>query len=854
VSSNDNAHTPMMQQFLAIKAEHPDELLFYRMGDFYELFFDDARKAARLLDLSLTSRGKSAGEPIAMAGLPYHAAEQYLARLLRMGESVAIAEQFGDPTGKGPMERKVVRIVTPGTVTDEALLDARREATLAAIARVGDRFGLARLDLASGRFVVAEHASEAALMQDLKSAPPAELLYSDAHAAPVLPSQIALRQRPAWHFESSTARKLLLEQFRCRDLKGYGCDDKRAAVTAAGALMQYLRDTQRQELPHITGLRLEEDDARLRIDPASRRNLELETNASGLREHSLLDLLDVCASGMGSRLLLRWLRAPLRDPQILRGRYQAIAELLQSDAPKPLHQALRELADIERISTRIALRTARPRDLSGLARSLALLPALAQHLPASPRLDELHATVGAYPELAQYLAAAVEPEPPLVLRDGGVIRKGFDAELDELRELAENSSAFLRKLETTERARSGVETLKVGYNRVHGFYIELPRSRAEQAPTDYIRRQTLKSTERYITPELKGFEDKILSARERSLSREKFLYEQVLDALQPAIAGLQASAEAVAEIDVLTTLSERAKTLEWVAPTLTTEPCLRIQGGRHPVVEGLATHNFVPNDLVLDETQRMLIITGPNMGGKSTYMRQCALIVLLAHIGSYVPADAAEIGPVDRIFTRIGAGDDLSSGRSTFMVEMQETAEILHNATAHSLVLMDEIGRGTGTYDGLSLAQAAAEELARKTGSFTLFATHYFELTDLAANNPGVQNIHLDATEHGDELIFLHRVKAGPASRSYGLQVARLAGVPSGVLKRAQKHLLRLEAGALNKAGAATPQMALFEAPAATPPAPSPLREALADINPDEISPRQALEALYRLKDLDASD
>ncbi len=835
----------MMQQFLGLKAEHPDELLFYRMGDFYELFYEDARKAAALLDLTLTTRGQSAGAPIPMAGIPHHAAEQYLARLLRLGQSVAIAEQFGDPSGKGPMQRKVVRVVTPGTVTDDALLDARSEAELAAVAQFEDRFGLARLDLASGRFVISEFPSEAALTQDLSAMPPAELLYSDSQSTLDRPGRTALRPRPCWHFDHGSAYQLLLEQFRCRDLKGFGCDDRAAAITAAGALLQYLRDTQRQELPHLTSLRLEQDSERLRIDPASRRNLELETNASGQRENSLLDLLDVCASGMGSRLLQRWLRAPVRARDILRARYQAIGECLQNGSHTPLHQHLRSLSDIERISTRVAMRSARPRDLSGLARSLATLPELRDLLPDSPRLQELGDTLGTYPELSRYLAAAIEEEPPVILRDGGVIRPGFDAELDELRELAANSGAYLQELEQRERERTGIDKLKVGYNRVHGFYIELPRSRSAQAPVDYTRRQTLKATERYITPELKGYEDKVLSSRERALSREKYLYDQILDALQPQISALQATAAALAEIDVLAALAERADKLGWTAPTLVDTPCLRIRGGRHPVVEALVEHNFVPNDLQLDADLRMLIITGPNMGGKSTYMRQCALIVLLAHIGSHVPADSAEIGPVDRIFTRIGAGDDLSSGRSTFMVEMQETAEILHNATARSLVLMDEIGRGTGTYDGLSLAQAAAEELAQKIAGFSLFATHYFELTALAEQLPGVANIHLDATEHADELIFLHRVKEGPANRSYGLQVARLAGVPAPVLRRAQKHLQRLEAGAAAST-TPTPQLTLFAPPATRPAA----LQKLDDISPDSLSPRQALDLLYELKQL----
>ena len=838
----------MMQQFLALKAEHPEELLFYRMGDFYELFYDDAKTVAKLLDITLTTRGQSAGEPIPMAGVPHHAYEQYLARLLRLGQSVAIAEQFGDPSAKGPMQRKVVRVVTPGTVTDEALLDARRESALGAIASVGNTHGIARLDLASGRFVIAEFDSAHALHQDLATAPPAELLISDASEAPTLTRLPPVRSRPHWHFELSSARKLVLDQFRVRDLKGFGCDRCSAAIAAAGALLQYLRDTQKQELPHITGLRLEQTGTLLRIDPNSRRNLELEVNASGERDNSLLDLLDVCASGMGSRLMQRWLRAPTRDTTVLRARYQAVEALQLNRSFESLHDQLRGLCDIERVSTRVALRSARPRDLSGLARTLAALPSIAASLPASPRLDELGSAIGAYPELCDYLSAAIEAEPPVLLRDGGVIRSGFDSELDELRELAHNSADFLRKLEESERQRTGIDSLKVGYNRVHGFYIELPRSRSADAPPEYTRRQTLKNAERYITEELKSYEDKILSARERALSREKHLYEQILDTLQPELPKLQATAAAVAESDVLGAFARQAERYHWVTPQLVDGPQIRIRAGRHPVVEALNPTSFVPNDLALNQDRRMLVITGPNMGGKSTYMRQCALIVLLAHIGCHVPADEALIGAVDRIFTRIGAGDDLTTGRSTFMVEMQETAEILHNATAQSLVLMDEIGRGTGTYDGLSLAQSAAEELAATVGSFTLFATHYFELTALADAQQGVHNVHLDATEHGDELIFLHRVKDGPASRSYGLQVARLAGVPAPVLKRARKHLQALEAGAQHTLGP-VPQMSLFNDSAA-PTETSAVEETLAAIDPDNLTPRQALEQMYALKRL----
>lgn len=851
MAQNSTAHTPMMQQFLALKAEHPDELLFYRMGDFYELFYDDAEKVAKLLDITLTTRGQSAGAPIPMAGVPHHAYEQYLARLLKLGESVAIAEQFGDPNGKGPMQRKVVRVVTPGTVTDEALLDSRLESQLAAIARTEKGLGIARLDLASGRFVVCEFDNETALRQDLATAPPAELLISDGDAREPFAQLKALKQRPAWHFEYSSARKLVLKQLQAKDLRGFGCEDCHASIAAAGALLQYLKDTQRQALPHLCGLKRQQQNDLLQLDPNSRRNLELEFNASGERKHSLLDLLDVCASGMGSRALQRVLRSPSRDREALNARYQAIDALQSNRGFDAITQVIRQLADVERIGSRIALRSARPRDLSGLARSLALLPELAAVLPASKRLDELRDWLGSYPDLAHYLTEAIEAEPPLLLRDGGVIRRGFDAQLDELRDLAENSAGFLRELETRERETSGIDNLKVGYNRVHGYYIELPRSRAADAPTHYTRRQTLKNAERYITEELKGFEDKILSARERAAAREKYLYEQVLDALQPRLPDLQTTAEAIAELDLTAALAKHALDLNWCAPQLCEDNCLEIEGGRHPVVESLNPGSFVANDLSLDDNTRMLVVTGPNMGGKSTFMRQAALIVLMAHIGSHVPASFARIGPIDRIFTRIGAGDDLASGRSTFMVEMQETAEILHNASAQSLVLMDEIGRGTGTYDGLSLAQACAEELAGRVGSFTLFATHYFELTALAAEQPRVENVHLDATEHGDDLIFLHRVKSGPANRSYGLQVAKLAGVPAPVLRQAQAHLQSLENSAQSQHPGALPQMSLFDAASPKPdPTSERLIEALDQLRPDELSPREALNQLYALKAL----
>ena len=849
-------HTPLMRQYLSAKAEHPEVLLFFRMGDFYELFYDDARKAARLLDITLTQRGQSAGQPIPMAGVPYHAVENYLAKLVRLGESVAICEQIGDPAlAKGIVERKVVRIVTPGTVTDAALLEERRDNLLLAIAAGPQAtYGLAWVDLGSGRFLLSEVPSAEALAAELARLQPAETLVDEAVAWPKLVSTLpGLRRRPPWHFDADAARRELNRFFGTRDLGGFGVDNLPLAIAAAGCLLGYVEETQKSALPHLSGMAVESATETIAMDAATRRNLELDTHPSGRTEHTLLGVLDESVTPMGARLLRRWLNRPLRAREPLRRRHQAIGALIDNRRYESLRERLRGIGDLERILARVALRSARPRDLSTLRDGLAAAPLLREEIAAldSPLLHALVERIGDHHENATLLAAAIVPQPPVLQRDGGVIADGYDAELDELRRLATNADQFLVELEEREKAASGIPTLKVGYNRVHGYYIEISKAQAEKAPTHYTRRQTTKNAERYITEELKTFEDKVLSAKERSLMRERALYEALLDTLTERLEPLKAAAAAMAELDVLSTLAERAAALDWSEPQLTDEPGILIERGRHPVVEKVRAEPFEPNDLRLDDARRMLVITGPNMGGKSTYMRQNALIVLLAHIGSYVPASRAAIGPVDRIFTRIGAGDDLSRGQSTFMVEMSETANILHNATESSLVLMDEVGRGTSTYDGLALARAAAVHLAASSRAYTLFATHYFELTELAAEYSTIANVHLDAVEYGDQLVFMHAVKEGPANRSFGLQVAALAGLPKSVIADARRTLAELERGMHQHASAArpqadtSPQLGLF-----APQEPSAAERALADVDPDALTPREALDVLYRLKAL----
>jgi DNA mismatch repair protein MutS len=842
----------MMQQYLRIKAQHPGTLLFYRMGDFYELFFDDARRAASLLDITLTARGQSAGSPIPMAGVPVHAVDGYMAKLVRKGECVAVCEQIGDPAkSKGPVERQVVRVVTPGTVTEDALLDARRDTLLAAVARDGARFGLAWLDLAAGRFTVLQAEGDAALVAELERLKPAEVLVSEDQRDAV-PSS-ALRTRPPWYFELSSASRLLTDQLGTLDLKGFGADELPLAICAAGALLQYVRDTQKSAVPHIRAMSVEERTDALILDAASRRNLELDTSLSGNDDATLFSLLDRCATSMGSRQLRRWLNRPLTDQAALKLRYQAIAAMSDGRRYEGLRAPLQGIGDVERILSRVALRSARPRDLAQLRASLGVVPTLRQSVATidSPLLQSLHGRIAEHRDTAELLTRAIALEPSAMLREGDVIAEGYDAELDELRRIATHTDEFLLELEQRERERSGIPGLKLSFNRVSGFYIEVSRKDAERVPKDYIRRQTVKSAERFITTELKSFEDKVLGARDRSLAREKEIYDSVLTQLIDRLGPMQQTATALGELDSLACLTERACTLDWTQPELMPEPMLCIDGGRHPVVERFSQDPFVPNDLELEAKRRMLIITGPNMGGKSTYMRQAALIAILAHVGSFVPAKRLRIGPLDRIFTRIGAGDDLAGGRSTFMVEMTEAANILHNATARSLILMDEIGRGTSTFDGLSLAWAIARHIATKVKSFTLFATHYFELTTLAREIEGCANVHLDATEHGEGIVFLHAVKEGPASRSYGLQVAQLAGVPREVIQKARTYLTALETQR-DTQSAPSPQgeLALFASAPEPEPKTDPAREALTALDPDSLSPRAALEALYRLKAL----
>ncbi|HSJ47892.1 MAG TPA: DNA mismatch repair protein MutS, partial [Gammaproteobacteria bacterium] len=845
------SHTPMMQQYLRIKAAHPDTLLFYRMGDFYELFHEDARRAAQLLDITLTSRGQSAGEPIAMAGVPVHAAESYLARLVKLGESVAICEQIGDPAAsKGPVERQVVRIVTPGTLTDEALLAEREEQLLAALYPGADHtFGLAVLDLAGGRFSIQESYGEEALLAELERLRPVELLLPEDQDPPGLWRRLpGLRHRAPWHFDAETARRELCAQFGTHDLAGFGVEDLELAIGAAGCLLQYVKDTQRSALPHLRGLGVERREDSVLIDAATRRNLELDHSLSGQHEHTLMGVMDRSVTAMGGRLLRRWLHRPLRDTGILHRRHQCVAALLENRRFEDLRALLRGSADLERILTRVALGSARPRDLTGLRTTLGRLPELQRLLAGcdDPLLAELAARMGQHPAVFDLLTSALPESPPVLLRDGGVIAAGYDPELDELRNLSEHGDQYLLDMEGRERARTGIANLKISYNRVHGYYIEVSRGQAGKVPLDYQRRQTLKGAERYITPELKEHEDKVLSARARSLAREKQLYDELLGQLVQHHAVLAECGTALAELDVLATFAERALSLDLSAPELVAEPGLWIEAGRHPVVEQVSEVPFVPNDVWLHDARRMLVITGPNMGGKSTYMRQTALIVLLAHAGSFVPARSARLGPIDRIFTRIGAADDLASGRSTFMVEMTETANILHNATDHSLVLMDEIGRGTSTYDGLSLAWAVAVDLAVRIRAFTLFATHYFELTRLPDFYEDITNLHLDAVEHGDRIVFLHAVKEGPADRSYGLQVAALAGVPKAVLDQARSRLQELEQQTRERTAAVPQQQIdLFQ-----PDQDHPLCEALQGIDPEQLSPRQALDILFKLKEL----
>jgi len=898
MTDTPSKHTPMMQQYLRIKAEHADKLLFYRMGDFYELFHDDAVRVAKLLDITLTQRGASNGQPIKMAGVPYHAAEQYLARLVKMGESVAICEQIGDPAAsKGPVERKVMRIVTPGTVTDSALLEEKRDNLLLALHPRDNEAGLAWLNLASGQFTLAEVAASQ-LPAELERLQPSEILYAESSLSPRervgVRDSVSLKSLPDWHFERDTAHRALCQQFGTRDLAGFGCEEFTVGLEAAGALLGYAKLTQGQSIAHIRSAQVYHADAYVRMDAATRRNLEITQTLRGEPAPTLLSLLDTCATNMGSRLLAHWLHHPLRDREVLRARLEAVEQLIlpspsgrgaggegisgetsterslalsrgERELFRALHEHIKPSVDVERITARIALRSARPRDLSGLRDTLKTLPQLQAALVGRVSTRHDNEDVGLKPDLqnpshierladalqadhtlVDLLQKTIKDEPSSILREGGVIADGYDAELDELRGIQTHCGDFLLALEKRERARTGIDKLKVEYNRVHGFYIEVSFANADKVPDDYRRRQTLKNVERYITPELKAFEDKALSANDRALAREKFLYDQLLDALAPSIPQLQAVAAAIAELDVLATFAERATTLNFCAPQFSDDAQLHIKQGRHPVVQA-QVDTFTPNDCTLNDARRMLLITGPNMGGKSTYMRQVAIIALLAHVGCFVPAQQAVLGEIDQIFTRIGASDDLASGRSTFMVEMTEAANILHNATEKSLVLVDEIGRGTSTFDGLALAYAIARHLLEINRSYTLFATHYFELTRLAEEFKQLANVHLAAVEHQHSIVFLHSVNEGAASQSYGLQVAALAGVPNSVIRSAKKQLVKLE----QNSAAQNPQGDLFAAaPEAPEPEEHPLVSALRDLQPDEMSPKEALERIYQLKRL----
>ncbi len=851
----------MMQQYLRIKAEFADTLVFYRMGDFYELFFDDARRANELLDITLTTRGQSAGEPIAMAGVPVHALEAYLARLIRLGEAVAICEQVGDvATAKGPVERKVVRVVTPGTVTDSALLADKSDSLLLALSPRGATWGLAWLGLSSGVLALSE-CSERELPAWLARLGAAETLVDRDHVPAALQlAKTAVTHRPAWQFDTGLGQRKLCAQLGVANLAGFNAQDMPAAQAAAAALLSYAEHTQGQALAHVRTLQVERASELIDLPPATQRNLELTQTLRGEDAPTLLSLLDTCRSGMGSRALRQWLTRPLRDRGIARQRHDAIDALLGYGF-ESLRDALRGVSDVERITARIALRQVRPRELAGLRSTLQGLPAMRARVPqpGSALLEAMGAALDPPHEIAALLAGAIADEPAVLVRDGGVIASGFDAELDELRAISQNCDAFLLDLEARERSRSGIANLRVQFNKVHGFYIEVTQSQAGKVPPDYQRRQTLKNAERYITPELKAFEDKALSAQERSLAREKMLYEQVIDTLQDHLAPLTALARALAALDALAALAERAATLGWCRPEFVAMPCIEIDAGRHPVVEARLRETgggaFIANDCRLDTTRRMLVITGPNMGGKSTFMRQVALIALLGAIGSYVPADACRLGPLDAIHTRIGAADDLANAQSTFMVEMTEAAAIVHGATEQSLVLIDEIGRGTSTFDGLALAGAIASHLHDRNRSFTLFATHYFELTAFPLKHERALNVHVSATEThakgGDDIVFLHEIEAGPASRSYGVHVARLAGMPTSLIRQARATLEALEAQ--QRAGDA--QIDLFAPAAAAPECTrSALDEALARIEPDTLTPREALEALYRLKSLQGNE
>lgn len=836
------SHTPMMQQYLKIKAAHPNQLLFYRMGDFYELFFEDAKKAANLLDITLTARGSAQGNPIPMAGVPFHAAENYLAKLVQAGESVVICEQIGDPaTSKGPVERQVVRILTPGTVTDEALLESKTTSLLVAICKHKTLYGIASLELSSGRFLLQEVSSSEELMAQLMRLQPKELLIDENVPSVEILKQVLVHKRPKWDFDYETAVRQLCIQFGTKNLKAFACEHLKVAISAAGCLLRYAQETQRCALPHLQSLQVESVDDYIQLDPHTRRNLELTINLQGEYEHTLFSTLDFSASAMGSRLLARWLHQPLTNHKALKKRQHAIHSLMNKESDT-LHALLKQVGDCERIVGRVALQSARPRDLEKLRIALECIPQIKTLLKKCKSLpDEKLDNLQEHQELCSTLKKAIVENPPVVLRDGDVIAPGFDEALDELRALSENADAFLQKLEKKEQARTKLSTLKVGYNRIHGFYIELSRAQSHHAPKDYLRRQTLKNVERYITPELKIFEEKVLSAKEKALSREKTLYDELLKSLLTFLPTLQQAVGILSEVDVLNALAQAAKRYDYHCPEFVKSNELHLTQARHPVVERLLEDPFIPNDVHLHESASTKLITGPNMGGKSTFMRQTALIALMAYMGSFVPAQSAKIGPIDRIFTRIGASDNLAKGQSTFMVEMTETANILHNATSNSLVIIDEIGRGTSTFDGLALAWSCLVDLTKRIKALTLFSTHYFELTRLCEQLAHCENIHLDAQEYDENLIFLHKVEKGPANKSYGLQVAKLAGIPKAVIEQAQRTLMDLEQQTIISPSA--PQKAKATKM-------HPLVKEINLLNPDEYTPIDALQKLYQLKTL----
>ncbi|MFZ6678525.1 DNA mismatch repair protein MutS [Undibacterium sp. Tian12W] len=872
MTAKENQHTPMMQQYLRIKADYPETLVFYRMGDFYELFFGDAEKVSRLLGITLTQRGSSGGEPIKMAGVPFHSLEPYLSKLVKIGESAAICEQIGDPaTSKGPVERKVMRVITPGTLTDTDLLPEKSDRPLLSLCMLQQRktvsIGLAWLSLASGALKLMEVSTDEKslpqrLQQELERISPAEVLLSagtlllDEHYAQ-LPGKFS--ELPDWHFDVKQGQKALQDQLSTASLTGFGVENLSAALGAAGALLRYAESTQGRGLKHVNTLNVESEHEFIGLDTATRRNLELTETLRGQESPTLFSLLDHCRTAMGSRLLRHWLHHARRDQAVARARHDAIKALIQADSTDGLATTLKAIPDIERITTRIALQSARPRDLSALRDGMQNLPGLRNYVSLciadnqTSLLTKVLSDLDTPTECLDLLERGLMLQPATMVRDGGVIATGFDAELDELRALSENAGQFLIDLEVSERERTGIANLRVEYNRVHGFYIEVTNGQSDKVPDNYRRRQTLKNAERYITPELKAFEDKALSAQERALVREKMLYERLLQDLLPQVPLLQRVANAIAQLDTLVSLAEHATKNNWCAPQLVDEPTLHIVQGRHPVVEN-QIERFIANDCDFSAERKLLLITGPNMGGKSTFMRQVALITLLAYVGSYVPASEVTIGPIDRIFTRIGAADDLAGGRSTFMVEMTESAAILNGATDHSLVLMDEVGRGTSTFDGLALAWAIAKHLIQVSKSYTLFATHYFELTQLPEVHPSAENVHLSAVEHKENIVFLHAVQAGPASQSYGLQVAQLAGIPQPVIRSARKHLADLEAQSLQS----TPQFDLFSSAVSAPeaevveqaPVNTELMDTLDTMDPDSMTPREALAALYELKNL----